>query len=386
MTHWRKRLIEDSLPLRAISAQAAREKSIRHGHISTLHIWWARRPLVACRAAIFAALASAPKDEAERRELHDFLQELCTWEASNDPRIIEKARKYIRKQYPDAPPKVLDMFAGGGAIPLEAQRLGCESHAIDLNPVAHLIELCTLVYPQKYGLGPDTETKRKQGLTFGESACQLADDVRKWGKWVLEEAKKEIGHLYPKVDGKTPVAYLWARTVKCPNPACGATVPLLKQTWLRKKKGKNIALSMVPIPEEKRVAFNKVEGAKADGSQGTMDRNSSTCPCCKTTISNDYLENEGKSKRFGQQLLAIVCQSNGAGKEYLEALPEEEKRLEQMEKELEERLKDWAEEGLTVPDEELPYLRSIFNVKVYGTDRWGELFGDCQVKVQQVCK
>jgi putative DNA methylase len=149
VTHWRKRLIEDSLPLKEISAQAAREKSIRHGHISTLHIWWARRPLVACRAAIFAALVSAPKDEAERKELHEFLQELCTWEASNDGRIIEKAREYIRKQYPDAPPKVLDMFAGGGSIPLEAQRLGCESHAIDLNPVAHLIELCTLVYPQK---------------------------------------------------------------------------------------------------------------------------------------------------------------------------------------------------------------------------------------------
>jgi putative DNA methylase len=220
---------------------------------------------------------------------------------------------------------------------------GCKSlwiprSGVALNPVAHLIELCTLVYPQKYGLGPDTEAKRKQGLTFGESACQLAEDVRKWGKWVLEEAKKEIGHLYPKVNGKTTVAYLWARTVKCPNPACGATVPLLKQTWLRKKKGKNIALNMVPIPEEKRVAFKIVEGDEADGSQGTMDRNSSTCPCCKTTIAKDYLENEGKSKRFGQQLLAIVCQNDGTGKDYLEALPEEEKRLEQAEKELTEKL------------------------------------------------
>lgn len=228
MTNWRKRLIEDSLPLKEISEQSAREKSIRHGHISTLHIWWARRPLVACRASIFAALVSAPKDEAERKELHDFLKELCTWEASKDRRIIDKAQKYIRKYYPDEPPKVLDMFAGGGAIPLEALRLGCESYAIDLNPVAHLIELCTLVYPQKYGLGPNTEKKRKQGFEFGEQKCQLAEDVRKWGNWVLEEAKKEIGHLYPKVNGKTPVAYLWARTVKCPNPACGATVPLLR--------------------------------------------------------------------------------------------------------------------------------------------------------------
>ena len=148
-----KRLIEDSLPLAAISKQSAREKSIRHGHISTLHIWWARRPLAAMRAAIFASLIPAPKDEEERLYLHDLITDIVDWDAvkkGNNARVLE-ARELIRKHYPDAPPKVLDPFMGGGSTGLEALRLGAEAHGVELNPVAYLIELCTLVYPQKYG-------------------------------------------------------------------------------------------------------------------------------------------------------------------------------------------------------------------------------------------
>jgi putative DNA methylase len=241
-----RRLIEDYLPIREISAEASREKSIRRGHISTLHLWWARRPLVASRAAVFGALVPAPETPEERQALRKEVIELCRWKASDA--VIARARQRIRDARGGRAPRVLDMFAGGGAIPLEALRLGCEAYALELNPVAHLIELCTLVYPQQYG-------------------PELAKDVEKWGKWVLKQVKAEIGDLYPpipnpeasglepareqltlpgtepaveqlRLKGKalTPVAYLWTRSVRCPNPACGGIVPLYRQTWLCKKK------------------------------------------------------------------------------------------------------------------------------------------------------
>jgi putative DNA methylase len=273
-----RRLIEDFIPIREISVEAAREKSIRKGHISTLHLWWARRPLVAARAAVFASLVAAPESYQKRTALAKFMTDLCRWEAGDA--TIQKARKLILEAHrlrlglPEStplsevpPPKVLDMFAGGGAIPLEALRLGCETYAVDLNPVAHIIELCTLVYPQTYGK-------------------KLADEVERWGQWVIEQVREEIGDLYPPIkvgevaaetseqmsllSGRkqrqlglaqelTPVAYLWTRTVKCPNPACGAQVPLVRQTWLCKKKNKSVALKVIPNHETKRVEFEAAD-------------------------------------------------------------------------------------------------------------------------------
>jgi very-short-patch-repair endonuclease len=186
-----RRLIEDFIPIKEISVEAAREKSIRKGHISTLHLWWARRPLVAARAAVFASLVEAPESHQKRSHLKKQMIDLCKWEAV--PETINKAKEAILEAQRDRlglpvgtplrdvpPPKVLDMFAGGGAIPLEALRLGCETFAVDLNPVAHIIELCTLVYPQRYG-------KR------------LADEVKIWGDWVIERVRSEIGDLYPRI-------------------------------------------------------------------------------------------------------------------------------------------------------------------------------------------
>jgi putative DNA methylase len=273
-----RRLIEDFIPIREISAESAREKSIRKGHISTLHLWWARRPLVAARAAVFASLVAAPESYQKRTALSKFMIDLCKWEAGEV--TIQKARKLILEAHRERlglpeetplsevpPPKVLDMFAGGGAIPLEALRLGCETYAVDLNPVAHIIELCTLVYPQQYGE-------------------KLADEVEQWGHWVIERVREEIGDLYPPIkvgevapetseqmsllgqpkqqqlklgQELTPVAYLWTRTVKCPNPACGAQVPLVRQTWLCKKKNKYVALKVIPNHETKRVEFEAID-------------------------------------------------------------------------------------------------------------------------------
>src|SRR5438132_1932525 len=218
-----RRLIEDYLPIEAISAEASREKSVRKGHISTLHLWWARRPLVAARAAVYGALVPASRfippdgNEAEkargREQARQFVEALCKYPGS--PTVIAQAQQHILEAHAErlsretgkkitardielghAPrPKVLDMFAGGGSIPLEALRLGCEAYALDLNPVAHIIELCSLVYPQKYGKAdPSANGCAKDGTWAG-----LAEEVRHWGKWVQNEVRAKIGDLYPLI-------------------------------------------------------------------------------------------------------------------------------------------------------------------------------------------
>jgi putative DNA methylase len=393
-----RRLIEDFIPIREISVEAAREKSIRKGHISTLHLWWARRPLVAARAAVFASLVAAPESHQKRTALKQFMIDLCKWETGTP--TLEKARKQIleaqkvRLNLPEntpldevPPPKVLDMFAGGGAIPLEALRLGCETYAVDLNPVAHIIELCTLVYPQKYGKN-------------------LADEVEKWGNWVIEKVRDEIGDLYPEIrvgeiliseseqldlftqsqpkqlslaQTLTPVAYLWTRTVKCPNPSCGATVPLVRQTWLCKKNKKYVALQVIPNYDTKKVEFKVFESTTENGlgfdpSSGST-RGNSICRHCGTTVKSDYVKVEGKGDRIGQQLMAIVCTTPGQkGKTYLSAtdylhyLPDDYK--------IKIRLETLCQEtGLTIPYESLSIEDNRnFWITEYGLTKFGELF------------
>ncbi|HLI64579.1 MAG TPA: DUF1156 domain-containing protein, partial [Terriglobales bacterium] len=371
------RLIEDYLPIEAISAEASREKSVRKGHISTLHLWWARRPLVACRAAIYGALVPAARfvpeaaGESKKKSLGranaaKFVERLCKY--PGDLKAIAEAQRHILEAHAErlshetgkpvtvedieagrAPrPKVLDMFAGGGAIPLEALRLGCEAYALDLNPVAHIIELCTLVYPQKYGR-PDpaargmTGPKNDNGQTTWGG---LAEEVRYWGEWVLKKVKAEIGDLYPLIPdpaftgkreagkdifGKSdeippghlmPVAYLWTRTVTCKNPACRATVPLVKQTWLCKKKDRYIALRTTTPKNAKRVRFERLEsrtegGLGFDPSAGSEGGNA-PCPFCHTIANADYVQQEGVEKRVSKQLMAVVCTRPGTkGKVYL---------------------------------------------------------------------
>ena len=364
-----RRFIEDYIPIRQISEEASKEKTGGHkGHISTLHIWWARRPLTACRAAVFGALVPAPKNSQERATMAKFMIDLCKYKVSE--RTITTAKQKILEANSGKPPKVLDMFAGGGSIPLEALRLGCEAYALELNPVAHLIELCTLVYPQKYGK-------------------KLADEVEKWGKWVIERVKEEIGDLYPlipdpenppkeikheyqmQLDGLedkqpslktqggylTPVAYLWTRTVKCPNPECGATVPLVRQTWLCRKKGRYIALRPIPDHKNKRVRFEVVSATREedlgfDPSLGSS-RGETTCPFRGCSVKSEYVKSEGKAKRMGQQLMAVVCiNANQRGKIYLPVNVLE--NIVPNEQEIKERLKNVCKEsGLTLPDEPL---------------------------------
>jgi putative DNA methylase len=398
-----RRLIEDFIPIKEISVEAAREKSIRKGHISTLHLWWARRPLVAARAAVFASLVAAPESYQKRSHLKKQMIDLCKWEAV--PETISKAKDAILEAQRERlglpvgtklqdvpPPKVLDMFAGGGAIPLEALRLGCETFAVDLNPVAHIIELCTLVYPQRYG-------KR------------LADEVELWGNWVIGKVRSEIGDLYPVIrvgevladrpeqmsllsapppkqlslaQGLTPVAYLWTRTVKCPNPACGADVPLVRQTWLCKKAKKYVALRVIPNHVTMRVEFEVVEAATEkdlgfDPAAGSS-RGNSTCRHCGTTIATKpYIQEQGKAGKIGHQLMAIVCTTEGQqGKTYLSGTTYE--RYVPDEFTIKSRLEKLVEEtGITTPNEPVKVWSGVFNAPLYGLDQFEKLFTSRQL-------
>lgn len=393
-----RRLIEDYIPIKEISAESAREKSIRKGHISTLHLWWARRPLVAARAAVLASLLAAPETYQKRTCLKKLMVDLCQWGAGQE--TIDKAKKKILEAQRNRlnlpvdtplnevpPPKVLDMFAGGGAIPLEALRLGCETYAVELNPVAHIIELCTLVYPQKYGE-------------------KLADEVEKWGNWVIENVRQEIGDLYPHIKvGEitteqheqlelldqsepkqlniaktlTPVAYLWTRTVKCPNPECGADVPLARQTWLCKKKNRYIALKVTPNHQTKKVEFEVVEAAKEEDlgfdPKAGSSRGTSTCRHCGTTVKSNRVKELGKAGNINRQLMAIVCTTPGQrGKTYLSATEYQQYIPDEVN--IKSRLDELCEDtGLSVPNEPIfsGDTRAFFT-HLYGLDNFGKLF------------
>ncbi|MEW6446660.1 MAG: DUF1156 domain-containing protein [Bacillota bacterium] len=383
----KKTFIEATFPVRDVSQESAREKNIRHGHISTLHIWWARRPLAASRATIYAALVPEPKDELERLNRAEFVTELCKWENSLNSYYIERARKDILAANGGKPPKVLDPFAGGGAIPLEALRLGCETYASDLNPVAVLIEKATLEFPQKYG----QPVKRKEKTLLGEAEQEvnpLLEDVRRWGNWVLEEAGKEIGHFYPPdADGSIPVGYIWARTVRCKNPSCGTEIPLMRQTWLARKENKKVALRIVP--RGNRVEFEVAEGAAFDFNpeEGTVARAKVICPCCGSGLSDKEMRRQFQEGRAGQQMVAVVLHHPGRqGKTYrlatekdMEIFREAERYLEQKREEL------WDKWGVDpVPDEEIyrdrpsPNARGLSAITRYHMARWADLFNPRQ--------
>jgi putative DNA methylase len=432
-----KRLIEDYLPIEKISAEASREKSVRKGHISTLHLWWARRPLVACRAAIYGALVPASRfvpngaSDEKRKSLGranaaKFVERLCLY--PGNPSVIAEAQRHILEAHAErltletgkkvtiedifegrAPrPKVLDMFAGGGAIPLEALRLGCEAYALDLNPVAHIIELCTLVYPQKYGKrDPSARGMTGPKNARGETTWGgLAEEVRYWGTSVLQQAKAEIGDLYPLIPdpefkGKRipvqadwlkesasdklppgylmPLAYLWTRTVACKNPHCHATVPLLKQTWLCKRPGRFVALKIVPSKDKKEVSFKVIEARLESGlgfnpEAGSKGGNA-TCPFCGSVADGTYVKAEGCAGRMNKRLMAVVCTRPGEkGKVYLSAddvsvaLPDEDAIQARIEK-LCERT------GLTIPNERIVTdAKNCCWAVLYGLTTFKDLF------------
>jgi adenine-specific DNA methylase len=374
-----KSFIEADFPIREVSEESAREKNIRYGHISTLHIWWARRPLASSRTSIYAALTPEPKDEEERLKRAQFIANLSKWENSLNKDFIERAREEILNANSGKPPKVLDPFAGGGSIPLEAMRLGCETYACDLNPVAVLILKCTLEYPQKYG-----RKKVNSNNILGEEEINpLLEDVKKWSKWVLEETRKEIGQFYPQEeDGSIPVGYIWARTVICQNPACGVEIPLVRQTWLAKKDNKKIAYKI--IPKVNRVEFEIREGKTIDFDPeiGTVSRAKVICPCCGSGLSDKEVRKQFQDGIAGQRMVMVVLHHpKRQGKTYRLAIEEDLEIFKKAEIFLEKKRQELSTKwGLDpVPDELMPPKETLgFRVQRYGMLKWGDLFNSRQ--------
>ncbi len=321
-----RRLIEEAFPLKKVSQDSKHEKNVRHGHISTLHIWPARRPLAACRAALIAALMPDPGDEQRRAELSEKIESITAWGTENGP-ALDFFRKEIRQAFGGRAPRVLDMFAGGGAIPLEAMRLGCDVVANDYNPVAWFILKCTLEFPQrlagkKWPLPisdfrlPISDENPQSVMPFDQQDGDLAAHVRYWGSWVLERARAELSPYYPTINKQPTVAYLWARTVPCPDPACGAEVPLLKTLWLCKKEDKRRALRLVPDPAAHRVNFEIwTPDPKDEVPPGTMAGAKSRCPVCGVNLTPEYTKECGKTGKMGARMTCVVVDT-GHGKEY----------------------------------------------------------------------
>lgn len=338
MTTVKKKLIETSLPLEAINAASAREKSIRHGHPSTLHLYWSRKPLATARAVLFAQLvddpASRPEEfptvesqDAERARLHALMEKLIIWENSNDEKLLEQAREEIRKSNDGKLPAVVDPFAGGGSIPLEAQRLGLESHASDLNPLAVLINKALIEIPPKFAgwspVFPGVAEEQSSWLR----AEGLAADVQHYGQWLRDEAEKRIGHLYPKVTAPggtehTVIAWKWARTVISPNPANPIETPLVNSWWLSKKKGKEAWVKATVVDGQVQYEVqNNADGPKKD-EDGTIKHGKGAWTVGDgTPFSYDYVRESGKRGEIGAHLIGIVAEGN-PGRLYLSPTPE----------------------------------------------------------------
>ncbi|NWJ49206.1 MAG: DUF1156 domain-containing protein [Chloroflexi bacterium] len=373
MTEYRKKLIEVALPLEAINIASAREKTIKVGKPTSVHLWWARRPLVACRAIIFASIIDDPDQEGvpaallkridelpnppgislsmeklrleftkldeatlnqkrigmvRRAKLFNFIEGLVQWENSNDEKTLKTARELIMAATDGNPPTFLDPFCGGGSIPLEAQRLGLEAHGSDLNPVAVLITKALIELPPKFANQPpiNPESRKKFGHgTSWKGASGLAEDVRYYGQWMRDEAFKRIGHLYPKVQlprekgggEATVIAWLWARTVKCPNPACGAQMPLVSSFSLSTKKGKEVWIEPQISNAQKTITFNIKSGAGTPSLSSKMSRGAKfKCLICNQSAEEKYIKRESIENRMGAKMLAIVAEGS-KGRIYL---------------------------------------------------------------------
>ena len=409
----RKRLIEVAFPLEEVSADARKDPYRGSPHPQTLHRWWARRPLAACRAFIYASLVDDPDTDAEREELLKEVAELASWEAVRHPErvvrptndggsgltgteLLERARQRILDCSGGKPPKLLDPFAGGGSIPLEGLRLGCDVEASDLNPVAVLILKGTLEYPQKYGQPnsrsvPDyirqvsddlSQTRFTDGsLAEAYRRSPLATDVRYWGDWMLEKAREELASFYPPdPDGSVPVAYLWSRTIPCPS--CHAEMPLIRQYWLARKDEKRVALQPDIDHHNDRVDFRVVEGTDVTGdpAEATTSRGDTKCLLCGQVVKAAQVHEAGRAGDMDAKLTAVVLEAAGrGGKRYRPGSQADLEIFASAELKATELRSQTLHDLPAIPNEPVAYHPQYMLVREYGLDEWGKLFNARQL-------
>jgi len=403
-----KRLAEVDFPIAVVSKHSVREKSGPKGHISTLHLWWARRPLAACRAMLLGLLLPdpcnphcpedfkvkargllpevqgnvGPRNEDLRQALLKFIGDFSNWDLSTNQTYLEVGRGLVKAAHPEETPLVVDPFAGGGSIPLEALRFGCEAFASDLNPVACLILKVLLEDIPRYG-------------------PELADELGRVGKEIKEAAEKELSELYPAdPNGSKPIAYLWARTVRCESPNCGAEIPLVRSFWLCKKPNRKRGLRPIPSPlshkereknERPRIEFEIFEPkSENDIPPGTVTRAKASCLCCGSVLSpervraqlgvqrggGDVVFDEKNTRIGGARLLAVVTKKpDEQGRHYRLPTKHDYEAVVKAVKDLQKVTATKLPNGLSiVPDEVLPLMSGTFNVPIYGITRWGDLF------------
>lgn len=387
-----RKLIEAALPLDAINRQSAREKSIRKGHPSTLHLWWSRKPTATARAVLFSQLVDDPSEryqefreaaraagevdpdaaaeravEAERRRLFTLITRMVDWDNLGDESLMHEVREEIRRSTGGEPPAVLDPFAGGGSIPLEAQRLGLEARASDLNPVAVLINKALIEIPPCFAGRAPVFPGADEGSRAWPGAHGLAEDVRRYGQWMREEAWRRIGHLYPTAElpdgtAATVITWIWARTVTCPNPACGIETPLVSKWWLGKKKGKEAYIVPTVVGDHVEYSIGH-DPAQAPTKQedGTISgHRGATCLACGSAISMSFIREQGRNDHMGAQMVAMVVEGN-RGRIYL-APSETQTKIAVMER------------GTDVPMGCIADNPRWFSTPMYGMDTFDKLF------------
>ena len=300
-----RRLIGEWLPLQLISTESSLEKNVNINHISGIHLWFARRPLTASRATAYAALVDPSK--VDRHQTKKTLEELSQYKNNENRNIIEKAQQHILKSNNMVPPKVLDPFGGGGAIPLECMRLGCETYSNDYNPVAYMIQKCTLEYPLKYG---------RVSSGTNQSDSKLIIDIQKWSKWIEERAYEELKHFFPKTKNGMTAAYIWVRLIQCMNPKCGASIPVLTSYMLDKENN----VSMYPIVQGNKITFKIVGGEYGQiphdhNTNGNSTGNYVTCQCCKNTIKPKDT-NRLLKQSIDEQMIIVVDRSKKGKKTF----------------------------------------------------------------------
>lgn len=374
-----RKLIEVALPLATINAEAAREKSIRHGHPSTLHLWWARRPLAAARAVLWASLVDDPSahpeafptEEAQRLErmrLFDILERLVPWDASQDQSILTEARAEITQSCDGDLPKILDPFGGGGAIPLEALRLGMPTFTGDLNPVAVLIQRAMLEIPSRFANRSPVNRNSASPELIREGTNGLAADVESYGKWMQEEARRRIGHYYedatlPDGSTATPIAWIWARTVKSPDPSWAGHVPLVRSWILAKKLGKPTTWIEPIVSRDTQTITYKIRHGGAPV-EPTVSGANGICIATGTPIPAGYIKSEGIAGRTGTILLAIVCETK-RGRAYVPPPAKD--------------LNVWLPQAPWIPTGTMSNHPQYMGTPRYGLDEWWKLFTSRQL-------